>query len=90
MTSESKAKNIREIEAKIVLEESNYERLSLLLIGIKIQDKEWEKVCGDYNSSATKIHFLNEQMEIVKRTGKMLGDSTDVNCKIYGNHYYED
>lgn len=89
MSLETKARYIKQIKEKLLKEEDTYETLSLQLLEIHFKDKRWEEVTSLYNICATKINFLHKQMEMVLRTGKILGESYEYDYEILVNtHIY--
>lgn len=90
MIADSKSKNLQMLSERLKLEEAKYDALSLRLIKIDSKTKEWEEVSNLYNISATKIYRLGIQIEIVNRTGKMLGDSEEYAHTVIGNPYFDD
>jgi len=92
MTNVSKARNLAKIREQLIVQNDLYDSLSLKLISINIykEKKEWEDVNEKYNLCANKINFLNKQLEIVERTGKLLGDMNEYDYVIFGKHYFYD
>ena len=90
MIADSKAKNLIILEERLKKAEEKYDILSLELVKIDAKSKEWEIACSIYNNCATNIHFINKQIEVLNRTGKMLGDSEEYTHTVIGRPYLEE
>ena len=86
----SKARTLREIQAKLTAQESLYDQIieSLKLVNSYKEPKEWDRLATESNVCSNKIDFFRKQLDAFVRTGRLMGDYHS--CPSFVGKYYFD